>query len=96
METGHGELRRGHSVETGRRGCDADNFRGDESPQLRRGRSAEDERHRYHLREKNFESNDFEPSKADVEDLSIDDFNAKYENTEAYTIGDIEDIIADL
>ena len=53
-------------------------------------------RPRYFLRARDFATHAFEPSAADVEHLSIDDFNDKYQESKAYTIDDIEDLIESL
>ena len=51
---------------------------------------------RYFLRKGNFRAMPFEPSAADVEELSIDDFNAKYEARPAYTIAMVEKVLGDM
>ncbi|KAK7241191.1 hypothetical protein SO694_00051167 [Aureococcus anophagefferens] len=50
----------------------------------------------YFLREKDFPTHAFTPTAADVERLSIDDFNDKYQETKAYQIRDIEKVLREL
>ncbi|KAH8088789.1 hypothetical protein JL720_6754 [Aureococcus anophagefferens] len=50
----------------------------------------------YFLREKDFPTHAFTPTAADVERLSIDDFNDRYQETKAYQIRDIEKVLREL
>ena len=50
----------------------------------------------YFLRSKAFQDDPFQPSAADVETLSIDEFNEKYQDSKAYTIKDIEKLLKKL
>lgn len=47
-----------------------------------------------YLRDHNFKDHPFKPSDADVQNLSIDDFNAKYENETPHSIDDVVAVLA--
>ncbi|KAJ8601088.1 hypothetical protein CTAYLR_007824 [Chrysophaeum taylorii] len=50
----------------------------------------------HYLRDHHFQDHPFEPSARDVQELSIDDFNEKYENQIPHTIDDIVALLADI